>query len=319
MIRFHASPHRPALSWVALTLGTIVLSVTLGACKSNTGPTTDRPLDPPTNPQAYSGDDSTVVLYWSPSVSRDLSVFDKYRVTVADDTGAVVATQFTLAGSDTTMTMTGLRAGETYTFGIVATVLATASGYTESAPALIEWAPAPRFTSDTVGRLHLYETIGYPDSSGLIVFDTTIGGPRRVSLLNPRRDSLLLDFVVTSQGSPMFIGSVDTLKPTWRRSRFSSVIDFAPSLDYAKPGPPDASTYTRAVIEIPNSVTSLSAILYFRTADGNYGRMLVERDPSKGILIWGPYAERFLSLQISYQTTPDVPYSERAQLEDQKR
>ena len=319
VIRFLASPPRPALSWVLFTVGTIILSVALGACKSNTGPTTDRPLEPPTNPQAYSGDDSTVVLYWSASKSRDLSVFDKYRVTVADDTGAVVATQFTPTGSVTTMTMTGLRAGETFTFGIVATVVPSASGYTESAPAVIEWAPAPRFVADTIGLLRLYDaTLAYPDSGGLIAFDTTIGGPRRTSLLTPGRDSLLLDIVVISGGTPMYIGSAEYYSPGWRQTRFSSVIDFAASLDFAQPVPPDSLTYTLSYIEVPNSFVSLSAIVYFRTADGNFGRLLIERDPSKGTLIWGPYPYRYLTVQVSYQTTPDIPYSERAQLEERK-
>lgn len=319
VIRFPASVCRPAPSWVSLAVGAIILSAALGACKTNTGPTTDRPLEPPTNPRAYSSDDSTVVLFWTASNSKDLSVFDKYRVTATDDTGAVAAMLFTPTESDTTMTVTGLRAGEAYTFSIVSTVVATASGYTESFPSLLEWAPAPRFAYDTTGRLQLYEAIGYPDSSALIVFDTTIGGPRRLSLRTPGRDSLFLDFVVTSGGTPMYIGSADYYKAGWRESRFSSVIDFAPSLDYATSAPPDSSTYALAYIAIPNSTTSLSAIVYFRTADGNYGRMLIERDPSKGILIWGAYPYRYLTVQISYQTTPDIPYAERARLEGRKR
>lgn len=296
------------------------MTVAFVACKSNTGPTTDQALDPPTNPRAYSSDDSTVVLYWSPSASRDLTAFDKYRVSATDDTGGLASTQFTPTGTDTTMTVTGLRAGETYTFGIVSTVVATASGYAESVPALIEWAPASRFEADTIGLLRLYDAaLAYPDSSGLIVFDTSISGPRRMSLLNPRRDSLLLDFLVISGGTPMYIGSADYYNSRWRQSRFSSVIDFAPSLAYARSAPPDTSTYTLSFIEVPNTTISTSAIVYFRTADGNYGRLLLERDPSKGILIWGAYPYRYLTVQISYQTTPDIPYSERARLEEQKR
>ena len=319
VIRFLSSLRWPAPSWVSMVVGWIVLSAAFSACKTNTGPTTDQPLSPPTNPRAYSSDDSTVVLYWSPSSSRDLTVFDKYRVTATDDTGALASTQFTTTGNDTAMTVTGLRTGESYTFRIVSTVVATASGYTESAPALIVWAPASRFVADTIGRLRLYdEALAYPDSSGLIVFDTTIGGPRRMSLVTPGRDSLLLDFVVTSGGTPMYIGSAEYYNARWRQSRFSSVIDFAPSLDYAKSAPPDTSTYSLSFIEVPNTTLSTSAIVYFRTADRNYGRLLIERDPSKGILIWGAYPYRYLTLQISYQTTPDIPYAERARLEDRK-
>lgn len=309
---------RKSVASLAL-LGALVVVLSLESCKTNTGPTTDRPLDPPTDPKAYSENDSTVVLFWTATKSRDLSVFDKYRVTALDDTGAVVATRFTATGSDTSMEFSGLRSGESFTFSIVATVVSTASGYTESLPAEIEWAAALRFTADTSGLLHLYETIGYPDSSGLIVFDTTLGGPRRVSLLTPGRDSLFVDFVVTSLGTAMYIGSAEYYNSGWRQSRFSTVIDYAQSLDYPRSTPPAPSTYTLTFVQVPNTLIFTSAILYFRTEEGNYGRMLLVRDPSKGNLIWGPYPYRYLTLQISYQTTPDIPYSERAHLGDQMR
>lgn len=288
--------------------------LSIDACKTNTGPTTDRPLDPPTDPKAYSKDDSTVVLFWTASKSRNLSVFDKYRVTAFDDTGAVIATWFTATGSDTSMEFSGLRSGETITFAIVATVVATASGYTESLPAEITWATALRFTADTSGMLRLYDDLGYPDSSGLIVFDTTLGGPRRVSLVTPGKDSMFVDLVATSLGTAMYIRSAEYYNPTWRQSRFSTVIDYASSLDYPRSTPPDSSTYTLTSVQIPNTLIFTSAILYFRTQEGNYGRMLLVRDPTKGNLIWGAYPYRYLTLQISYQTTPDIPYSERSHL-----
>ena len=313
--------HLPAFpaSIVSVCLGALFTALLLVACKSNTGPTTDRPLDPPTNPHAYSLDDSTVVVFWSASRSKDLSVFDKYRVTATDDTGGIAATEFTTLGSDTSVSVSGLHPARSYSFGIVATVISSASGYTESQPAVIEWAPAPRFSADTSGLLHLYETIGYPDSSGLVVFDTALAGPRRVSLLSPGRDSLSLDIVVTSLGTPMYIGSAEYYSTGWRKTRFSTVIDFSSSLDYPRSAPPDTSTYTLTFLEVPNTLTSRSAIVYFRTQEGNYGRMLLERDPSKGILIWGPYPYRWLTVQLSYQTTPDIPYSERARQTEEKR
>ena len=319
VIQFFAHPRRPQAVWLVRLIGAFVLAVVLGACKSNTGPTTDQPLDPPTNPRAFAKDDSSVVLSWTRTRSDNLSVFGKYRVTAVDDTGAVGATELTPTKADTSITITGLREGETYTFNIVATVVASATGYTDSPPAVIAWAPARRFVADTSGPIRLYETIGYPDSSGLIVFDSTLGGPRRVSLVNPGRDSLFLDFVVTSLGAPVYVSSADYYNAGWRQSRFSSVIDYASSLHYARTAPPEASTYTERFIEVPNTLISTSAILYFRTANGNYGRMLLERDPSKGVLIWGPYQFRYLTLQISYQTTPDVPYSERVRQEEQMR
>jgi hypothetical protein len=310
---------RSASLWLVLLGGAIWFLTVAGGCKSNTGPTTDQPLNPPTNPRAYSADDSTVVVYWTASTSRDLTIFDKYRVTALDDTGAVTSTTFTPTGIDTSLSITGLRSGEAYTFNIVATVVPTGTGYTESAPAVIHWAPAPRFDADTIGLIHLYETIGYPDSSGLIAFDTTIGGPRRVSLVSPGKDSLLLDFVVTSLGTPMYIASAAYYNSLWRGSLFSTEIDFAASLDYPRSAPPAASTYTELYVQVPNSSVQTSVIVYFRTAEGNYGRILIQRDPSKGILIWGPYPYRYLALQISYQTTPDIPYSEKARLEETKR
>ncbi len=288
------------------------LALLIGSCKPNNGPTYDRPLEPPTNPKAFSVDDSTVAVYWSPSKNEDLSVFDKYRVTALDDTGAVVVIASTATSRDTSIEISGLAGGRIYRMSIVATVVATASGYTESQPAVITWAPAPRFNADTSGLLRLYETIGYPDSSGLIVFDTTLGGPRRMSLVAPGRDSLYMDFVVTSLGTPMYIGTAEYYNASWRRSRFSTVIDFGSSLDYPRSSPPDTSTYTQTFIEVPNSLVSASAIVYFRTQEGNYGRMLLRRDPSKGIIIWGAYPYRYLTLELSYQTKPDIPYSARS-------
>jgi hypothetical protein len=140
-----------------------------------------------------------------------------------------------------------------------------------------------------------------------------------MSLLDPGADSLKMDFFVTSLGFPMHIGSADSLNPAWRKSRLSTVIDFVQSLDNPQSSPPDSLTYTGTSIQIPPTLLFTSAIFYFRTEDGNYGRMLLQRNPATGVLIWGFYPYRYLTLQISYQTTPDIPYSERAQLREPGR
>jgi hypothetical protein len=117
---------------------------------------------------------------------------------------------------------------------------------------------------------------------------------------------------VTSLGSPFYVASPQSYRSGWRVTRLSSVYRFAPSLDDPQNAPPDTATYTLTSFEVPNSLVVSSAILYFKTQEGNYGRFLIERNPSTGNLIWGNYPYRYLTLKISYQSGPFIPYSEIA-------
>jgi hypothetical protein len=86
----------------------------------------------------------------------------------------------------------------------------------------------------------------------------------------------------------------------------------AASLDDPAGAPPDTSTYVpenRSIL-IDNGAVSTSRILFFRSNDGNFGRLLVKRQ-SNGTLIGGTSPDRFLDLEVSYQPIPHNVYSRR--------
>ncbi|MEK6650053.1 MAG: hypothetical protein AABY75_03695 [Bacteroidota bacterium] len=86
----------------------------------------------------------------------------------------------------------------------------------------------------------------------------------------------------------------------------------AASLNDPAVAPPDTTTYSsgNTSFSIDNSSIATSKILFFKANDGNYGRLLVKRQ-SNGTLIGGTSPDRFLELEVSYQTTPYNPYSRR--------
>jgi hypothetical protein len=208
----------------------------------------------------------------------------------------------------------GLTEGVIYNFEVVAEVIAGSSDYENSNPVTIKWSPAPRLVDDNFGLpIKVYETSSSSSfGSGLILFDPGLSKPKVVSVASPGGDALLIDAVLyTGTNNSVSLKSASMYNASWKLTRFSSVVRSATSLDDPRATPPDSTTYSATSIQFDSVTVASSQIYYFKGDNGNYGRILVQRDIT-GRLIWGTSGEQYLNLIISYQTVPYNPYSKTA-------
>ncbi len=286
-------------------------------CEKNSTSTEKTALAPITNLKAYSVNETSVGLTWTPSTSENISEFGEYAITIKKPNGDILQTTSADRG-DTAFIVINLTEGVIYTFEVVTTAIDGATNYKNSNPVSVKWSPARRLDTDDSGLdIKVYETSSSSSfGSGLVLYHPTSQKPKVVSISNPRTDSSYIDLYL--QTHPSTSGSVELksaslYKPSWRLTRFSTVSRDANSLDNAQFAPPDSSTYTLTSIQFDstNSVTT-SRIYYFKGDNGNFGRILVQRAPN-GTLIWGTSPEQYLNLKVSYQTVPYNPYSKRNQ------
>lgn len=278
-------------------------------------------LAPLTNLRAYSAAEvGSVGLRWNSSVDSANAQFLEIQITVKDGN-----TVFSLLNVPKTITDTVVRSlvdGTIYTFEVMAKAPTSSSALvSNSDPAVIRWAPARRFTTTSGNEIRLYETTaGRGDTlnpSGLSFLDPSTQEPKRISMSNPRADSLLIDiFVQTDNANSVSLQSANNYggvnaRPSLRVTRFSSASQDVASLNDPRVAPPDTNSYLAGITSrgIDASPVTSSRIYFFRSYSGNYGRILVKQDPATRSLIWGTAPNRFLNLEISYQTRAGVPFA----------
>ena len=264
-------------------------------------------LNPVSNLRAYSASDTSVGLAWILSTSEDNPDFNNYYIRAKTQEGILVSTT-TAAQGDTGIVVDSLTEGVVYIFEVTATAVYNSSTYMNSASRIIRWAPARRLNAVKSGQpINVYES---SDSmgihSGLVFFDATSLVPKVVSTSNPGADSLSVDiYVRTESNHGVSMRSASLLHPTWRLTRFAnSPPRKSDSLDDPRYVSPDSALFTVKTIVIDSSATPTAVIYFFKGARGNYGRILLQRNPDNGTLIWGRSPAQYLNVKISYQTVP---------------
>jgi hypothetical protein len=272
-------------------------------------------LTPVSNLQAYSAGATSVGLKWTPSPSEDLPDFNNYYIRAKLGTDSIVSTA-TAAAGDSSVVVDGLTEGVIYVFEVTTAANLNSTKYWNSVPRIIRWSPATRFESLPGGApIKVFET---SDSSGihsgLIFCDSATHAPKVVSTTSPGADSLAIDLYVLPNGTKnVYIKSASVLHPTWRHTKFSSSGALpASSLDAPRYTNPDSSMFTWTSIIISSSTTASSVIYYFKTVTGNYGRLLLQRNPANRSLIWGTSPALYLNVQISYQSVSNVLFAKTA-------
>lgn len=291
-----------------LTFNTILfVSLAFGAwlgCKSdeettNPGGTT---VSAPTNPRAYSASATSVGLRWTLSTSESDASFSGYVIRAKTSTGTIAATANVAKGIAATE-VTGLTDGVIYTF----VIRSTATGNLESADsASVVWSPARRYENESgqPAPIKVYET----SSSGSFASGLIFSIPRTNSILSA--DSSLQDvYVKTETNNAVSLNSASVFRAGRRITRFSTTVRDDSTLNNPQAIPPDTTTFNNVSILFDSVQATSSKIYYFKGNNGNYGRVLVERNPATGRLIWGSSPEQYLSLRISYQSAAFNPYS----------
>ncbi len=302
--------------WFAAIVTAAVLH--LAGCDANAtdGGTPTTNLDPVSNLEAYSASVTSVGLVWTPSPAARTADMQDHQVRVLSVPAGTLLTTFTVAKTESSFVVTGLTEGTKYQFDVIVRPTSAATGKGNSSNASVIWSPARRLPTEAGGfPIKVFETASPSFPSGLIIFKGTAPLATSVQNPSPLSDTLLLDlYLKTETSSLVLLRSAHqyTGRVLPRITRFSSVTRNAASLNDPAVAPPDTTTYSsgNTSFSIDNSSIATSKILFFKANDGNYGRLLVKRQ-SNGTLIGGTSPDRFLELEVSYQTTPYNPYSRR--------
>jgi len=294
---------------VTTAMMAVVFSFT--GCNSNSTGTDKTALAPVTNLKAFSVSDTSVGLTWTPSAKEGVSEFAEYTITAKKANGDITASTSASAG-DTSYTVLSLTEGVIYTFEIVVTATDGAKEYKNSGAVSVKWSPSRRLNTEGGSSLPIkvYETSSVIGGSGLILYRTAVSGPLAVSIIGADSNDVDLYAKTEPNNSISFISFHLYHAGSGKHiTRFSSVVRNAASLDDPQLMPPDTGTYSPAhsAITIDSLNISSSKIFYFKSNNGNYGRILVQANGNS--LLWGTSPDQYLNLKISYQTAAYNPYS----------
>lgn len=276
--------------------------------------------DPPsaiTGLRASSPSQTSVALMWDAVAGPIDSYLVRWRRDDGADSGSTTVTV-------PSATIEGLTTGAAYTFSVE-----TRRGTFSSAPVSIAWATATRFTHDASSptkALRMHESQS-EFTSGLIL-DPALGGPRMASLHPASSDRVQLAMYLTppvgSRVDEVVVGpafAIPEYRAVMAPGRIDSTVFISASTylassldDWFVEGPIDALIdplgNVKAFVFTDTKVGSQG--FFVRTGmPGNhhYARVLIKATEN-GIL-QGTYPNRYVEVEVSYQTTPNLPYAKR--------
>ena len=302
----------------AVVLATVMVGGLWLGCNSNDstsgpsgGPTTK--LQFVTNLRAYSASAISVGLTWTASTDAANGEFLEHQIKVKVDTTTIQTV--TAATNATSATLAGLIEGTIYTFDVVLVAKPGAQTYINSDPSTVRWAPASRFSTEGGAAIDVFEIRSATGGSGIQFFNSGTAGPRVLSIGSGAGFQGVIDALVdtTRPGGVIVLESAH-LNPLLvgqaRVTEFSNGEGSADSLNIGQSAPPDTSTYhNNYSVTIGTQAVAAGKIVYARTSDGNYVRILIKRDPVSQTLLFNTSPNRRIRVEISYQRTPGVIYA----------
>ncbi|MBS1912011.1 MAG: fibronectin type III domain-containing protein [Bacteroidetes bacterium] len=298
-----------------LLSGLVVAAMGLVAVGCNENPT-DNPSTgnsplAPTSLMASSTGPDAVALKWTPATDTGTITFKvAWKSADGTDSGSVSGL------TSSTQTVTGLKVGKQYTFSVTAV-----RGTLSSTAATVDAAGATRYGSTT--SLKLYESVSSLPS-GLVV-DPALGGPAVVSVSssNPNLSNVQLAIYVDTQDPLHFeIGPAYAYDTTIYRN--ANLFDHNTYIsDSTFPAANLDSWYGTGSIAgrflttgnvstfvLPDLQSTLGQGLYVRTGTpGNYhyARLFIKNNGGK--LLQGSAPDRYIEVEISYQTGANLPFA----------
>jgi hypothetical protein len=275
-------------------------------------------LGAPTNLGASSKSATSVGLRWD-AVTGATGYHVSYVGAGAGGTGSVET-------SSSEVVIDGLTPGTIHTFTVTAI-----NGALRSEPVSIAWAPADRFArqADTTKSIRMYEEASTEPSA--IAIDPSLGGPIGVSL-NPTRPGKgqLAMYVYPRTGSdadsivvgPLYaiteyrIGAGGDLAKVDTSTYISSSTYNVESLDAWYMSGSLAGVILPwgnvAAYTFTNLNTGGQGFVVRTGTPGSYHYARVLIRSVNGSILQGIYPNRFVEVEISYQSVPNVPYAKRA-------
>ncbi len=280
------------------------------ACEENvTNPDTEQPKpESITNLQATTFAKDTIALKFTQSVSESNTLFTDYTLTITPGTYAPM----TVPKGTNYIKIGGLQSNIEYTFSIIANY----SNDSSSAPATIKWATAYRFDkniNDDTEVIKIYESAS-DFGSGLMLY--TMQGSTAGSVAKKIANSIDWDLALHTQtageirfGSAKGIGYNFTTQPNVTEVSEPIV---ANSLNEVFDSQAlNAKIYKQQYVNLSNYTNNL--VFYARKVVGSdyyYAKVLVKKG-TNGFL-QGSGNNRYIELQVSYQTAKNLPYAKTA-------
>lgn len=285
----------------ALTAATLFLV----ACDDS--PTDPEPTAPdaPTAIMATSKSETAISVKWTAATTGQTAT--GYILTIAEDGGANAQDLTISSASTTNVDVTSLTEGKVYQMYVRA-VNDTAKS---SPSATIKWAPAKRYTAN----LRIYETdsdqgsgIELPGTAGLTISE----GGRWDICLDTRDGSYdiaspTLASYTSDEVNPKFpngdLARVTGIGKLWQKVTSLDEVYEAIALNDAQNG-----TIEPKLLNFnPADTKGESFAFVVKTAAGNFAKIFVKS--TGGRLLQGTAPNRYLDLEVSYQSGAGIPYA----------
>lgn len=291
----------------------LLVSVTFVACDEESDPIgSDPDVSAPTNLKAASAD-GAVFLSWTASASASASNFAGYDIAILNKATNTALTSIPAGTGVTSLRIDGLTNGTRYEFTVRAV---TSAGKKSTDFALIEWSPAYRQALDLNGSvIKVYATTSTTFNSAIDLFNSNMKAeviPQSDQVFKDRGDLFVF---AASNTAPLILRSPAEANNKGMETQFSTVAgissdDLNVQLSSA---PPTSSTYTLKEITIGDATVSAGMVYFGRLVRGSdfyYFRLLVKRG-TNGKLIQGSGADRYVELVVSFQNSPNNPFSKK--------
>ncbi len=294
-----------------------LFAIIIVSCSDDTtGPEEDtRTPGKPDSAMATTKNDSTILLKWKASIDEDDAAFAGYIIKMTGDDGTTALD--TIPANYNPLQVTSLKAGVIYTFEISALF----NNGNASASTHISWSPAYRFTesADGVSTIKIYEYASQL-GSGIDAYDEEAKGPKTLTVSNGENWTLGLD----TRNDKVIIASPSEIDYNFNGTPGYTEISEDVFVDVSLNDTYDSQALnydtdklaTRAVtLSDYTDVINSGLILIIRTKeagenDFHYAKVLVKKNPQGGWL-FGDAPNRYVELEISYQTKANVPYAKR--------
>jgi fibronectin type III domain protein len=293
-----------------------VLAVGFNGCTEDDGPTspTDQGVENPTQLKAYS-DDQAIGLSWTPSASELQSNFAGYTIKVWSQGATDTMTYTTDKGNGAIIT--GLTNGVRYEIFVYGRSI---PGNLSPSWSKIIWSPAVRHTMDTDGNvIKVYATTSNTFPSAIDIHNDQ-GKAEVISQKGTEfatRGDLFV-FAENAQSQSLEIRDPHSANNQGLPTQFSNVpiVEIDNLNDFVQSAPPSESTYIVDKVIVPSAAATIGRMYYGRLKRGPneneymYFRMLIKLGDD-GSLVQGSDDDRFLELEFSYQSVPNVQYAKR--------
>ncbi len=276
----------------------------------------------PKNFEATSKDSSSVLLVWDKSpmdkVTGNTNVFDHYHLMITDDKGTSISgPDLEVLPGVTSYTVKNLKAGTIYDFEL-------RNGFkndTMSTASRIKWSPAFRFTNTTNGvAIKLYESAS-KNGSGLDLFNSAGGSSDVQNIAN----SNLWNLGINTKGGKLVFGSASDLGYTYTKTPQDAQV----ASSYFRVNTLDEATDSQALSitdnafkaqsydilgELETASPTTGYVFIVRTMETgqttyNYAKVFVKRTGGK--ILQGTGTDRYIEVEVSYQTKAGVPYAKK--------